>query len=500
MSSVSKTDDGRVAIDITIVKQSCGLVTRWCPTELMLADGPTNGQMDPADLLRSALHVGEYQLRAEANILDQKRRMRDERDCRKFSAARDAPLLFYKELTKQLSKLQFTRHPLEPCIYLLETNEGNNRKLHGVLGTHVDDGICGGDQFFHQQLERLKQVLPFGSFKQQKFVFTGIHLEQLPDFSIMASQEEYVKNIQAIDIGRTRRQTPESAVTETELNKLRGLIGSVQYAVTHTRPDMAAKLGEVQIQIAKATVQILMLANKILREAQENCHVKIYFRNIPTEKITHVSFGNVSFASAKQLSSFQGTLICATTEALDKNQKAPISPLTWISKKIARVVRSTLSAEAFSMSNSVDRLGWMRLLWGTINIPNFNWRDAKQGFSSLPKGIIVTDCKSLFDLVSRTAMPSCEEFRTTLEVLLIRERCNEHCSFRWIPTSLQVADALTKAMDPILLRQVLASSSFQLYDETETLERNAHRKRAVQWFKDLQGDMATTVSHQQNFK
>ena len=92
-------------------------------------------------------------------------------------------------------------------------------------------------------------------------------------------------------------------------------------------------------------------------------------------------------------------------------------------------------------------------------------------------------------------MPSCEEFRTTLEVLLIRERCNEHCSFRWIPTSLQVADALTKAMDPILLRQVLASSSFQLYDETETLERNAHRKRAVQWFKDLQGDMATTVSY-----
>ena len=84
MSSVSKTDDRRVAIDITIVKLSCGLVTRWRPKELMLADGPTNGQMDPADLLRSALHVGEYQLRAETSVLDQKRRMRDERDRRKF--------------------------------------------------------------------------------------------------------------------------------------------------------------------------------------------------------------------------------------------------------------------------------------------------------------------------------------------------------------------------------------------------------------------------------
>ena len=136
------------------------------------------------------------------------------------------------------------------------------------------------------------------------------------------------------------------------------------------------------------------------------------------------------------------------------------------------------------MSNSVDRLGWMRLLWGTINIDNFAWREPKQGFQQLPMATIVTDCKSLYDLVSRTAIPSCEESRTTLEVLLIRERCLEHSQFRWIPTSLQVADALTKPMDPILLRQVLASGCFQLHDEDDSLERNAHRKQAVRWLKE----------------
>jgi hypothetical protein len=300
----------------------------------------------------------------------------------------------------------------------------------------------------------------------------------------MASQEEYVKSIPAIDIGKHRRQTPDASVSDDELSKLRGVIGSLQYAVTHTRPDMAAKLGEVQVQIAKATVQTLMLANKVLRETQEHSQVKICFRHIPVQQLTHVSFGDASFASAKQLSSFQGTLMCATNSDLDKNQKAPISPLSWISKKIARVVRSTLSAEAFSMSNSVDRLGWMRLLWGTINIANFDWRNPPKGFQQLPVATIVTDCKSLYDLVSRTAMPSCEEFRTTLEVLLIRERCQEHCHFRWIPTALQVADALTKPMDPILLRQVLSSGCFQLYDECDSLERNAHKKQAVRWYKE----------------
>jgi hypothetical protein len=396
----------------------------------------------------------------------------------------DAPLLFYKEFSKQLQKLQFKRHPLEPCVFILETIKDGSRILHGIIGTHVDDGICGGDKFFHQQLEALKKVLPFGTFKQRKFVFTGILLDQLPDGSIMASQEEYVRGIPAIDVGRHRRQTPESTVTEGELSKLRGLIGSLQYAVSHTRPDMAAKLGEVQVQVSKATVQTLLLANRVLREAQEHSHVKLCFRNIPVNQLTHVSFGDASFASSKQLASFQGTIVCATNLELAKNQKAPLSPLTWVSKKIARVVRSTLSAEAFSMSNSVDRLGWMRLLWGTINIDNFAWREPKQGFQQLPMATIVTDCKSLYDLVSRTAIPSCEEFRTTLEVLLIRERCLEHSQFRWIPTSLQVADALTKPMDPILLRQVLASGCFQLHDENDSLERNAHRKQAVRWLKE----------------
>ena len=130
----------------------------------------------------------------------------------------------------------------------MESQGPKGRILHGVLGTHVDDGICGGDQYFHDQISKLKEVLPFGAFKQQRFVFTGIALEQLPDFSISANQEDYVHAIPAIDIGRLRRQRPDEPIQENELTKLRGLVGSLQYAVTHTRPDIAAKLGEIQSQ------------------------------------------------------------------------------------------------------------------------------------------------------------------------------------------------------------------------------------------------------------
>ena len=59
----------------------------------------------------------------------------------------DAPLLFYKELTKNLQELNFRVHPMEPCIFLLESEDHGKRKLHGIIGTHVDDGIGGGDAY-----------------------------------------------------------------------------------------------------------------------------------------------------------------------------------------------------------------------------------------------------------------------------------------------------------------------------------------------------------------
>ena len=389
----------------------------------------------------------------------------------------DAPLLFYKELSRQLERLGFERHPLEPCVFLLKSGP----KLHGIIGMHVDDGLCGGDKVFQEKLNELEKQLPFGSRKTRTFTFTGIQLEQLPDFSIRATQQDYVRQIPHIDVGRTRRLRPEEPVSHTELTKLRGLIGSLQYASTHTRPDIAAKLGEIQSQVPKSTVQTLLDANKVLREAQEQSQVSIHVHSLNPRDLTFISFGDASFASSKNLNSHQGALVCATDSNLPKNVEAPISPLVWVSKKIPRVVRSTLSAEAYAMSKSVDTLGWVRSLWGCIHFHQFPWQDPSRSSRLLNKALIITDCKSLFDLVTRTAMPACEEFRTTLEVLLIKQRCAENTSFRWVPTTLMLADCLTKGMDSSFLRAVLARGRFKLHDEAHTLEKTAHRKHVLKW-------------------
>lgn len=40
---------------------------------------------------------------------------------------------------------------------------------------------------------------------------------------------------------------------------------------------------------------------------------------------------------------------------------------------IGRVARSTLSAEAYAMSSSLDKLTWIRCVWGSIKDPSFAW-------------------------------------------------------------------------------------------------------------------------------
>ena len=392
----------------------------------------------------------------------------------------DAPLLFYKEFRSQLEKVGFEAHPLDNCLYLLRNRE-NPEVLDGILGTHVDDGIGGGNDNYEKALQQLQRVLPFGQREYRKFRFTGLDIEQLPDNSICISQEEYIHKIDPIDIPKIRRSQKNELASPSEVHELRGLCGSLQYAAVHSRPDLAAKVAFIQKSICKATVSTLLDANRILVEAKQTADTSIMVRPIPLERITFASFGDASFASASQMKAQQGLFIVACTPELAANKSSDISPMSWNSKQIGRVVRSTLSAEAYAMSSSLDKLTWLRCLRHYILSPTFKWQYPEKSLQSCLKALLITDCKSLYDLVTKLAVPNCEESRTTVEVMLIKQQSEGHAVCRWISTAIMLADSLTKPMDASFLRTVLRLGKFRIFDENQTLQNNSHRKIAEKW-------------------
>jgi hypothetical protein len=403
----------------------------------------------------------------------------------------DAPYLWFCEIRGELLKQGCRQHPLDPCVFSYgEEDENGEYRPCGALGLHVDDGIGGGNETFRAMLKRVEQRFKFGSFETGEFKYTGIHFKQWDDGSIEYDQVAYIDKISPISIPKSRKNEPQAEVTDQERTLFRSLIGALQYAAVHTRPDLSAKVGELQTNVTRAKVEDLVQANRVLYEAKVN-RVALMVLPIEPTRVTFCAFSDASFMSNKSLHAHQGTIIFVTNPELLENQKAVVAPIAWTSKKVPRIVRSTLSAEAAALSNSVDRLLWIRMMWAWISDPNCEWSNPEHVLEGQTKSAVVTDCRSMYDILTRTAVPSCSEHRTTIECLLIRERLKANCDVRWVSSQAMLADCLTKTMDASVLRQCLMTGRYSLFDEQEVLKTRADKRQRLQWIKNQAGSTET---------
>eukprot|EP00435_Cladocopium_sp_Y103_P012440 s2683_g3.t1 len=434
----------------------------------------------------------------------------------------DAPLLWFRELQKGLQSLGFTQNPFDPCLFVYE----KAGKVCGLVGVHVDDGLYCGTPEFHEQIRKLEAIYPFGSRKTGDFVFTGLHIKQHQDYFITVDQTRYVKEIEPVHISAKRRQEHEAPVTETERQQLRALIRSLQYASTNSRPDLGSRLSFLQGQINNACVQTLIDGNRTLQEAKRHADTCLRIQPIPVQDIRFLTFSDAAFASSRNHSSHQGMLLMTAHKCIGEDQSSPVNPILWSSKKIQKVAVSTLSAEAMALASAVDILAWSRLFWAWLLDPHCSWQLGDKALLKLPpaftalkdddgndepnesmihantlckkinlsESIRSTDCKSLYDIISRTAPPSCTEFRTVLQAKLIREHLATGVMIRWVPTGAQMADSLTKIMDGTVLRECLRLGRYHLQDEAQVLKTRADAKTRLRWLRETKSNSESEKS------
>ena len=405
----------------------------------------------------------------------------------------DAPFLWYQELDRTLRSLSFIPSPFDPTVYVLY--EPETTQIAGIIGVHVDDGLCGGNAYFKTKLAELEKIFPFGSKKVQTFTFTGIDMHQNSNHSINLSQEKYISKIEPIHIDASRKYQHDLSVTPEEQQALRALIGSLQYASVNTRPDLSSRLSFLQSAVNSATIQTLNEANKVLHDAKRHKDTTITIQPIPINKLRFLAFSDASFSSKKKPDSHTGMMIMTTHEQIANNVQSPVSPISWGCKKIQKVVVSTLSAEATSLNSTLDQLSWLRLYWAWILDPQTAWKEPNIALNKLPNSITtatmkvsdsdiaVTDCKSLFDMVSRTAPPNCQEFRTQLLTRAIKDLMSEGVTLKWVHSGAQLADSLTKIMETSFLRETLKYGFYQLHDQDQILKDRANARNRLKWLK-----------------
>ena len=104
-------------------------------------------------------------------------------------------------------------------------------------------------------------------------------------------------------------------------------------------------------------------------------------------------------------------------------------------------------------------------------------------YKATNQDLAITDCKSLYDLTTRTATPNCQEYRTQLLARSTKDILAEGIKLHWVHSGAQLADALTKMMEATFLRETLRQGRYCLHDSEEVLKNRATARNRFKWLK-----------------
>jgi len=213
------------------------------------------------------------------------------------------------------------------------------------------------------------------------------------------------------------------------------------------------------LQDGNPQVRNLVEAQKLFSYATCASEEQLVVRPIDLETAVIVAFGDSSWANSEGFESQAGLLVflCDPRALTPVGGKATL--LEWRSHRLRRVCRSTIGAETQAADAALDQAQYLQR--SLLEILHPGSRATKKSLSHKGRDAgrlpvhLVTDCKSLYDTLTKLTPPSgIEEKRVAIEICGLREQIFARF-VHWVPTSEMVADSLTKSKPPAQLSEFL---------------------------------------------
>lgn len=304
-----------------------------------------------------------------------------------------------------------------------------NNELSGILCCHVDDIIFGGTtEFLNQVIIPLKNKFAISSQSQTAFKYIGLNIEQ-GQHVITLDQNDYIGSLKKIEVSRERRENKECPLNDREIDDIRSALGQLGWISSNTRPDLAFDICYITGRLTNPTIKELIMTNKTIIKAQSET-VKLQFGNsAPFNDDVIESYHDASFGNLENGGSQGGFVVFMG----NKNNRLK-SPIMWQSRKIRRVVKSTMASETLACVDCAEASVWLNELYSEIMGHN------------KPKLAIkcFTDSKQLYE--ASHSIRSIEDKRLRIDMAVIREMIDkkEISKMTKIGSDEQLADCLTK--------------------------------------------------------
>lgn len=280
----------------------------------------------------------------------------------------DAPRQWYLKLNKSLVKRGWVRSPMDHAAWFLWKK--GTTELHGVILSHVDDLLLGGDQVAYASLMDLGSELGFGTIDKDEFVYCGKRIRQEKTGIIYVTMDEYHANLQPIKILGGRRKALDDELDAGELKQLRGLLGSLQWLVAQVRLDMGYHLSVLQGE--KPCVGTMVRANALLRKFKATPGFGLTFKPLNMKDggivvVTDSSLGNVrqnGSPGEEPLERFYSQscyFVLFVEKEMLEGKTGGFTVLDGRSHRLPRVCRSTFAAELLGAEEAL------------ANIPEASW-------------------------------------------------------------------------------------------------------------------------------
>jgi len=341
----------------------------------------------------------------------------------------DAPRNWYVTLRSFLESKGVLVSKYDPALFYMYDPDGG---LIGVMVCHVDDFLWGGNDVFKELIiNPLMEKFRIGTVSKTAFRFLGMNVEQHVD-GITVDQNLFIDKVDKMELSKNKRNKllkllNISKLNEVDVSNMRRVLGQLNWVSGKTRPDLSFEACQASTRINEATVKDVSCLNKAVKKLKSE-DWSLMFKHLMLDDTLYVCvFTDASHKNLPRGGSQEGFVILL----VDKNLNC--CPLDWGSRRIKRVVTSTLAAETLAVQDGVGRAYLLSTILKEL-----------LGKTKSVETVLFTDSKSLYDTVKTTNMIEDKKLLVDMCALREMEERNE-VDFCWIPTEEQIADSLTKA-------------------------------------------------------